>query len=272
MKNSKMMLDVVTKNGTVVIAKGSVDCKGVMTVDRETVEVGGNNPAQTNVMAFVGKAIADLTSQGYKERLCVILPEQTVLRGAQALKMKKSGDANIGSALFQGWMADRADEKDAWVTACQIFGSAVEQYSGDIIFINARWLYRWEIKGQKENGSDLTSWDGKDVTFVKGASVETGLVNAENPYYNETGRITVTKIVGRDGKVKYRAFVPRMITAQNAEGETVRLSSFEASDFTKVLTADDRTSAVINALRLHVMATAKLPHLKIAHSVVVNDK
>lgn len=271
MKNSKMMIDVVTKNGVVVIAKGSVDSKGVMTVDRETVEIGGSNPAQTNVMAFVGKAIADLTSQGYKERICVILPEQTVLRGAQALKMKKSGTQNIGDALFQGWMANRNDEKDAWITACQIFGAAIERYEGDIIFVNARWLYRWEIKGSAADGSDLVPFNGKEITFVKGAAIEEGLVNSENPYYGETGKLTVTKIVKKDGKVTYRGFVPRMITAQNSDGETVRISAFEASDFTKALSADDRTTAVINALRLHVMATAKLPKLIIANSVVVND-
>lgn len=266
MKNSKMMIDIVAKDGVAVIAIGSVDGNGIMTVNRQTVTT--TNPSQIEVMNHTAAVLEQLTTKGIADRICVILPESLVLRGAQALKAKKDNVSDIGSTIHKGWMAE-SDNPTAWINACSKFGSAIKQYNGQLLFVNARTLYRWEVKAS--DGADLKAFNGIEVTFDKGVCAEHGLVVSENQYYTGLTKLQVQTTVNRNGKETTRAFVPRFISCEE-DGEHKRISTFEASDFTRKITADDKTTAVINALRLHVQAVAKLPHLQIATQVVVNDK
>lgn len=265
MKNSKIMVDVVIKEQTVVTAIGKVN-GNVMTVDRKVTQT--ELPSQCAVMIGVAAILEELTANNIKDRVCVVLPEAVVLRGAQALKAKKDGLSDIGSAIHKGWMTE-SDNPTAWINACTKFGSAIKQYNGQLLFVNARTLYRWEVKAS--DSADLKAFNGIEVTFDKGVCAEHGLVVSENQYYTGLTKLQVQTTVNRNGKETTRAFVPRFISCEE-DGEHKRISTFEASDFTRKITADDKTTAVINALRLHVQAVAKLPHLQIATQVVVNDK
>lgn len=266
MKNSKIMIDVVAKDNVIVIAKGSVNLNGVMTVDRKVVKT--ELPSQCAVMIGVATILEELAVKNVKDRVCIVLPETVVLRGAMALKAKKDGLSDIGSAIHKGWMLE-SDNPTAWLNACNKFGAAIKQYGGQILFVNARSLYRWEVKASNGN-IDLKAFNGVEVTFDKGVCAEHGLVVTENQYYTGSTKLQVQTTINRDGKETTRAFVPRFISCLE-NGEHKKISAFEASDFTRAITADDKTTAVINALRLHVQAVAKLPHLQIATSVVVND-
>lgn len=268
MKNSKIMVDIVTKENTVVTAVGTVN-NGIMTVNRET-RTSDLPAAQVNVMLGVATVLDELNANGIKDRVCVILPETVVLRGAAALKAKKDGIVDIGNHIIKEWMIKKTDNPKAWINACTAFGTAIKNYSGTILFVNARSLYRWEVKGTVD-GTDLKTLNGVEVTFTNGTCVEHALVVAENQYYNGTVKIQVQTITDRNGQETTRAFVPRFINCTE-NGQATTLTAFEASDFRRQLTAKDATAAIINALRLHVQAVTKLPKLQIATSVVVNDQ
>lgn len=266
MKNSKVMVDIVAKDGVVVIAIGSVDGSGVMTVNRQTVTT--SEPSQIAVMNHTAAVLEQLTTKGIADRICVILPESLVLRGAMALKAKKDGVADIGAHIIKGWML-QSPERNLWVEACNKFGAAVKAYKGVILFYNARSLYRYEVTGSMD-GADISKLNGVEATFENGVNQTMGLVVKENSYYKGTVKIAVQSSKDKDGNVKYRGFVPRFISCSE-NGQATTLTAFEASDFRRQLTAKDATAAVINALRLHVQAVAKLPHLQIATSVTVHD-
>jgi len=277
MKNSKVMLDVIAKDNTVVVAKGTVTEGGVLEISRKVRTFDMGVPAQAAILATAAGEIAALTKAGMSDRIAVILPEQVVIRAAEAQKLKNQGVADIGGKLLKGWMVDRSKvsetEAAAWSTACEMFGNAVNSYGGTIIWQSARALYRWEVKGEDPAGADLADFNGQEVTFTAGANADLGLVVVDNERYNNTAKITVSSIRNRNGSVRYRAFVPRVVGIKKEDGTFGTITAAEASNpELDIEGSSDSYCAVINALRLHVKAAEKLPKLKVAKKIVVNDE
>lgn len=276
MKNSKIMLDVVAKDQTTVVAKG-VSEGGVLRVSRKVRESEAGVPLQAAVLATVAGELAGLTAAGVADRVTVILPEQVLIRAAEAQKLKNQGVADIGSRLLKGWMVDRSRvsevEANAWTAATTMFGNAVGAYGGVIVWQSARALYRWEVRSSDPTGSDLAELNGKEVVFTAGANAELGLVVADNQRYNQTAKISTMTIGQRGGGKRYRAFVPRFVSVKKEDGSLGQITAYEASNpELAVEGATDSASAVINALRLHVKAAEKLPKVVVAQKIVVSDE
>lgn len=275
MKSSKIMIDVVAKDQTIVVAKGVCE-NGVLKVTRKARTSESGVPLQAAVLATVAGELAGLTTAGVADRVTVILPEQVVIRAAEAQKLKNNGVADIGSRLLKGWMVDRSRvsdvEANAWTAATTMFGNAVGAYGGTIVWQSARSLYRWEVRSSDPTGSDLAELNGKEVTFTSGANAELGLIVVDNQRYNQTAKISVMTIGQRGGGKRYRAFVPRFISVKTEEGFN-QVTSYEASNPELALEGStDSASAVINALRLHVKAAEKLPRIAVAAKIVVSDE
>lgn len=269
------MIDVVAKDQTIVVAKGVCE-NGVLKVTRKARTSESGVPLQAAVLATVAGELAGLTTAGVADRVTVILPEQVVIRAAEAQKLKNNGVADIGSRLLKGWMVDRSRvsdvEANAWTAATTMFGNAVGAYGGTIVWQSARSLYRWEVRSSDPTGSDLAELNGKEVTFTSGANAELGLIVVDNQRYNQTAKISVMTIGQRGGGKRYRAFVPRFISVKTEEGFN-QVTSYEASNPELALEGStDSASAVINALRLHVKAAEKLPRIAVAAKIVVSDE
>lgn len=275
MRNSKIMFDVIAKDNTVVVAKGLVN-NSTMRVSRKVRTSEAGVPTQAAVLATIAGEIAALTKAGVADRIAVILPEQVVIRAAEAQKLKNNGVADIGSRLLKGWMVDRTKvsevEAQSWETATRMFGNAVAGYQGSIVWQSARTLYRWEVRGTDPTGADVAELNGKEVTFTAGANAELGIVVADNQRYNQTAKISVTAIGQRGGGKRFRAFVPRFVSVKKEDGSVEQLTTFEASNpELNIEGVTDSASAVINAVRLHVTAAEKLPKVAVA-KIVVEDE
>ena len=270
MKNAKMMIDVMVKDLTVVVATGKVRDDGCLMITRKVSTAEPGVPAVATALAYAAGEIGTLIKAGISDRIAIIMPEQAVIRAAEAQKIKNQGGDM--ETLIKDWMLKSSPlEAEGWTTALRLFGAAVSKYAGTIVWQNARSLYRWEVKSQDPTGSDMATLD--EVTFTNGANVDLGLIVAENQYYNETAKVTVTKIRQRNGNFRYRAFVPRMFTVRDANGENQHLDAFTVSNPELAVEGlSDSHAAVINALRLHVKAAEKLPKVKVAAKIVVEDK
>ena len=273
MTNSKMMIDILAKDQTVVVAKSEI--RGdVQRITRhvETFEKGV--PTVAAVLLFAGNEIGELIKKGYRERITIIMPEQAIIRAAEAQKAKNNGIEDIGGQLLKPWMVDLEKvteiEANSWEQALALFGGAVAAYGGQIVWTSARKLYRWKVKGAAADS--LADMNGKEVKFTSGANVDFGLIVEENGQYNETVKLTVSAIRDRRGNVRYEATVPRFYRVRNEKGEIVSLDAFTVSNPDLAIEgATDSASAVINGLRLHVRAAEKLPRVNVAKKIVIAD-
>lgn len=272
MQNSKIMFDIMVKDLTCVISSGRILEDGTLMIKRRTEPVIAGTPSVAAVLAHVAGEIASLNEAGIADRVVFILPEQATIRAAEAQKLKNQRVSDIGSVLIKDWMLRGPQiEAESWSTALTMFGVAFSQYKGVILWHSARSLYRWELKGQVPDGSDLAKLEGQEVTFTSGVNVELGIA-VENEHYNETVKVNVTKIRQRNGNFRYRAFVPRFFSVKGENGTVQMLDSFTVSNpELAVEGSNNGSSAVINALRLHVRTAEKLPRVRVATKIVVED-
>lgn len=274
MKTAKRMIDVMVKDNTAVVGRTVLKNDGTMDIDQSKVVLAAGYPSAATVMALVGQELLNLSDAGVKDRVAILVPEAVIPRMAEASKAKKDGVSDIGGKLFKEWMA-KGEDKDAWAQATNILGAAVAGYEGTIVWVNTRKLYRWEVKSSDPSGANLAGLNGKEVEFIAGVSEEHGLAIEENNRYNRKVTLSVTTIRDRNGNVRYRAFVPRFIGANDAEGKPVWVTATEASDPRRELTtSSDSYASVINALRFHVKTAMALPKTVIANKInvkVVNN-
>lgn len=276
MTNSKRYFDILVKDTTVVIASGVIDETGTLRIKRRVEKVEAGVPSVAASLIFAADVIGNLFKQNISDRITIVMSEQASIRAFEAQKAKKNGVADIGSVLLKSWMTDLTKvselEANSWETAMTIFGSAVQKYQGQIVWTSARKLYRWEVKGSDPKGADLAKLNGKEVTFTNGANVDLGIVVIDNNRYNETVKLTVTAVRDRQGGVSYKAYVPRYFSVRNDDGTFRLLDAFTVSNpDLEVEAARDTQNAVINVLRLHVRAAEKLPKVRVAKKIVVED-
>lgn len=277
MQKSVGMVDIIAKNGTVVVGTGVVD-DGTLRVSRKVSEYKTGEPMATAVLLAAAEKISQINESAPGARITVILPEHVLIRAAEAQKLKNAGVADIGARLLKGWMVDRSKvsevEAAAWTKATTMFGSAVTAYSGTIVWQNARELYRYTVVGEEPDGSDLVDLAGKEYTFTTGVNVENKLrvVNSRGDTinYSHTGLLSTVTITNRDGKKRWIGSVPRMITIVNDDGTKGTVTAYEASDINLAVEGSTASAtAVINALRLHVKTAERLPKLAVARKIVI---
>ena len=273
MKNSKIMLDVTGKDNCVIISKAMLLDDEIKIEQKKYDGFATTVPLQVAILGIAGKELLDLANAGVSDRVAVLLPEQAVIRAAEALKAKNAGmsAAEIAVKLGnKGWIdALPAEEQKLWRDGFVALATGVYKYKGSLVLVNQRKLYRWEVRNSSPNGEGLMAVNGKTATFVSGVCEEYGLVCDENNRFNKTVSISVTSIRDRQGRVTYKAYVPRLLFVEK-DGEQSWVSTSEAIDPEKGYDAAGESYAVtMNAARIHAASVAALPKRKDIKKVTV---
>lgn len=273
MKNSKIMLDVTGKDNCVIVSKAVLLDDEIKIEQKKYDGFATTVPLQVAILGIAGKELLDLANAGVSDRVAVLLPEQAVIRAAEALKAKNAGmsAAEIAVKLGnKGWIdALPAEEQKLWRDGFVALATGVYKYKGSLVLVNQRKLYRWEVRNSSPNGEGLMAINGKTATFVSGVCEEYGLVCDENNRFNKTVSISVTSIRDRQGRVTYKAYVPRLLFVEK-DGEQSWVSTSEAIDPEKGYDAAGESYAVtMNAARIHAASVAALPKRKDIKKVTV---
>ena len=267
MKNSKLFVDVNSKDGIVVVSQAFMD-NGAETLEvsqfKDTYEGDGGMA----ILRTVAGVFNGFREHGWSERITVIVPENVAIRVFTGMAARKKG-GDVTAAMIKPWMPK------AWVESIGEFVEAWESWlslGGSVNFFNARQLYYWSVvkSGDDYKNLSLADFDGKVVTFVNGVSEEFGLVVRDNQYYNATVAIKVTTIKGPDGSERYLGTIPRFLTVKGEAGESKKMTVFEASADFSVECVSDAHTLILNATRLHVVTAQALPRHKAIKKIVVN--
>lgn len=273
MKNSKIMLDITGKDGVVVVSKADILEDEIKVEQKKYDGFSSAVPLQVAILGVTGKELLDLAKAGVTARIAVMLPEQAVIRAAEALKAKNASmtAAEIATKLgSKSWIADLSEEeRGLWQKAFAALAAGIHCWQGGIVLVNQRKLYRWEVKNASPGGEGLAALNGKTVTFVSGVCEEFGLVCDENNRFNKTVVLSVTSTRDRQGRVTYKAYVPRLLFVEK-DGEQSWVSTAEAIDPSKGYDAAGESYAVtMNAARIHATSVAALPKRKDIKKITV---
>ena len=273
MKNSKIMLDITGKDGVVVVSKADILDDEIKVEQKKYDGFSTTVPLQVAILGIAGKELLDLAKAGVNVRIAVMLPEQAVIRAAEALKAKNAGmnvseiAAKLGS---KSWIsALPAEEQELWRQSFAALAAGIHRWNGGLVLVNQRKLYRWEVKNSAPRGEGLAALNGKTATFVSGVCEEFGLVCEENNRFNKTVTLSVTNTRDRQGGVTYKAYVPRLLFVEK-DGEQLWVSTAEAIDPSKGYDAAGESYAVtMNAARIHAASVAALPKRKDIKKITV---
>lgn len=274
MKNSKIMVDVSGKDNVVIVSQAKILDDEIQVVQKKYEGFSSDVPLQAAIIGVVGKELLELADKGVKDRLSLLLPEQVVIRAAEALKAKNAGMSvsDVAMKLYgKSWINKLVGaEKKIWIQALSALAAGIVGYQGALVLVNQRKLYRWEVKNSSPTGEGLADLNGKTATFVSGVCEELGLVCDENNRFNKTVSISVTSIRDRQGGVTHKAYVPRLLFVENSAGEQSWVSMSEAIDPDQDYSAAGESYAVtMNAARIHAASVAALPKRKDIKKVTI---
>jgi len=138
--------------------------------------------------------------------------------------------------------------------------------------INARSLYRWEIKQEDLSDDDDTPrlTNGMTVNFKNGIDEDLKLVCTENNFLNGTFTVTENDVRDRRNNVTKHFYVPRTIQVTNKTTnlrQAMSISEFmnlKGEDVENFEPSYENGALLINAAKLRAETARLLPRIQVA--------
>ena len=290
MRNSIAIFDINAKDG--IVARASMRRLNPDQIVTQKVTCPAREPVQCSLMNMLAYCLETVKTgaeadPNLKGRYTFIVPESIAYRMFQAQGCVNSGKP-IADSLFLPWMnsdefviEDDVEDKDgkvervkfnAWKASIDNLAYLLEEMldkktGWSINFMNARTIYRWELKDDENNP---VLHNGMTVEMKNGVNEELGIACTENNYL--TGTFTVSENIVRDRQQHETPhyYVQRMIQVVNKE--TSQRTSMSVGDYMnlspedqeKIEPAYDNGVLLINAAKLRTETAKLLPRVKIA--------
>jgi hypothetical protein len=222
-----------------------------------------------------------------------LVPESIAYRLFQAQACVNAGK-DMRTELYLPWMQDDQflitdtviDEEtgkeetvrfNAWESAigelADILEEMMDKTTGwSINVLNARSLYRWEIKQSELAEDDPTPrlTNGMKVNFKNGVDEDLQLVCTENNFLNGEFTVSENDVRDRRNNVTKHFYVPRTIQVNNKDTnmrQVMSISEFmnlKGEDVDKFEPAYENGALLINAAKLRTETAKLLPRVKVA--------
>lgn len=262
MKTAKILVDINTRDHFVAIAtmhKPEEGDNAVVYLDKG--EVDPNKPDIVNTVEVTAGVIEGYIGKGVG-RVAVILKENIALRLAGAIS-EKHNPQHSAKVAYDRLMGPSWIQKQAAVygPAFKRFVDVWAKLDYQLVIVNARTLYRYQIKAADADLAELKS--GDIIKLNGGISADGRFVVSENTFLN--GEYPVRIVSNRNpqtGTLKQEYFVERMLSFTTEDGERKHVpATTVVSDFAREqgATAAPSVVAVINALKLRRENIAQLP-------------
>ena len=259
MKTANALVDINVRNNVVAVATMNRS-ENFETIYRDTGEVDPSKSDLANTVEVLANVLEGYINANM-ERVAVILKESVALRLIGAISEKHNPNHSTEVALARlmkpSWIQA---QKDMYETAFSKFLNVWANLDYELVIVNARTLYRYQIAGKAEDLATLKS--GDTIQLNAGKSVDGRFdVSGENSYLNGEYPVRVMSVRNpQTGAQKLEYFVERMITYYDEEGNKHRASSTEiAGQFDRETGAKSAQAHVINALKLRRDNIAQLP-------------
>lgn len=290
MRNSIAIFDINAKDG--IVARASMRRNNPSQIVTQSIPCPAREPAQCSLMTMLSYCLEAVKESAeadpsLKGRYTFIVPESIAYRMFQAQGCVNSGKPIIDS-LFLPWMdsdefiiEDDVEDEDgtvkrmkfnAWKASIESLAGLLEEMldkktGWSINFMNARTLYRWELKDDENNP---VLHNGMNVEMKNGVNEELGIVCSENNYLTGTFEVTENIVRDRQQHETPHYYVQRMIQVINKEtSQRTSMSvgdymSLSESDQAKIEPAYENGALLINAAKLRTETAKLLPRVKVA--------
>lgn len=262
MKTAKIIVDINTRNNFAAIATMRKQENGDNTVVYlDKGEVDPNKPDIVNCVEVASNIIEGYIGQGI-DRIAVILKENIALRLAGAISEKhnpgKSAKVAYDRLMSPAWIQKQAA---IYGPAFKRFVDVWSQLDYQLVIVNARTLYRYQIKAADADLAELKS--GDSIKLNGGVSADGRFVVGENTFLNGEYPVRVMSVRNpQTGSTLKQYFVERMLSFTTEDGDKQRVPATEVvASFAREqgATAAPNVVAVINALKLRRENIAQLP-------------
>lgn len=279
MKKANILVDINIRNEIAAVATMTIDREDPnntgLFLDHFTVDPQVNPIVNTLAVATSVLAAYEGQSAG---RIAIILKENIALRliGATAQKNNPNGDIKVAldRLMSPNWI-----QRDAQVFE-PAFRALLEAWkaasaTNEIVFVNARTIYRYKLEGNTADLSQLNTGDKLQLQNGTNGTVSTA---RENSFLN--GEYTVRVISTRNpqtGADTREYYVDRMLTFVTEDGERKRVSVYDIiNEFPAEASASANETAVaaINAIKLRRENVKQFPSnlAKVARITKVIDQ
>jgi len=296
MKNSIAIFDINAKDGIMARASMRKDAPEAVTTQKFPTVPG--EPIQCSLLSMVTYCLAMIrdaavNDPSLKGRYTFLVPESIAYRLFQAQKCVNAG-IDIRSELYLPWMQDdqflisdtvvneetgeeEVHQFNAWESAISELADILEEMMDksngwSINVINARSLYRWEIKQEDLSDDDDTPrlTNGMTVNFKNGIDEDLKLVCTENNFLNGTFTVTENDVRDRRNNVTKHFYVPRTIQVTNKTTnlrQAMSISEFmnlKGEDVENFEPSYENGALLINAAKLRAETARLLPRIQVA--------
>ena len=296
MKNSIAILDVNAKDGVVAISKIMRDDPENVTV--KTADYDYSMPVQCALMGAVNSILDELHESAQKDpsikgRYTIMVPETVAYRFFQAQGCVNKGQ-DITSALYLPWMQaetynrtatiinDNGEEEvveyNIWESTISamsdLLNIMLDKTSGwSINFVNARTLYRYELRSADGTPIDQLIDKGTVVNVVNSYDQDRKVICTENNILNGQFVVSRTDVRDRQGNVTPHFYIPRVIPVRTVEGTNSLMTIGEL-----MMPQNDGVTPVnanhvhfFNAAFLRTKTAEVLPRVKMAKTATVTN-
>lgn len=279
MKNSKKIFAIASNNGIVARTHMDTMVKPHKVLTRSaSVDSGDTNATMS--LRMLGYTLQQLSEQGNRDRVSIIVPDSINLRVAQAFKNIKAGlDAD---SMMLDWMYDYEKHPEYQIEdgngeAVNIWERALGEFYGALedVMTNARYqvnivprhqLTLWEIfTGTKKNGAHTYNGleAGQKVSFANGighildedgniipeytVKSENNILSGEYEAKESHGKMYVDRKVYRDenGKVAGASSKALMLARAVNEACNALLPQIDYDDDEEILVEEEPTAVAV---------------------------
>lgn len=296
MKNSIAILDVNAKDGVVAISKMLRDDPEKVTV--KTANYDYSMPVQCALMGAVNSILEELYESAEKDpsvkgRYTILVPETVAYRFFQAQGCVNKG-TDITDALYLSWMQAETYNRTATITnddgkeevveyniwestisaMSDLLNIMLDKTSGwSINFMNARTLYRYELRSADGTPIDQLIDKGVTVNLINSYDQDKKVICTENNMLNGQFTVSRTDVRDRQGNVTPHFYIPRTIPVRTADGATslMTVSELMMPQNEGVAPINANHVYVFNAAFLRTKTAEVLPRIKMAKTATVTN-